>query len=76
MTDLNAGRKTRKNAWLNVILGAFIIVVLTVVRGYWGTGPVWSDPDLGGRLSGIALLILAVVMVVMGCRQLIRSKTT
>jgi hypothetical protein len=76
MTDLDNTKTGRTNAWVNVIGGAVTIVLLTVVRAYWGTGPVWSDPDRVGRLSGTVLLILAGVMVVMGCRGLIRSKRT
>ena len=72
MTDLDARKTTRRNAWINVIVGAFLIVIQTMAYRV----PVWSDPDLRSRVAGTALLILAVVMFVMGCWQLIRSKST
>ena len=71
MTDLDARKgDSRFSGWTNVIAGVLLIVLYTAVS------PVWSDPDRVGRLLETVLLILAVVMVVQGCRQLIRSRTT
>jgi hypothetical protein len=69
MTDLDARKTTRRSAWINVIVGALLIVV-QMAR------PVWSDPDRVSLVLGIVLLILGGVTFVMGCTQLIRSKTT
>ena len=76
MTDLDARKTIRTNAWMNLIVGAFLIVLETAVRPYLGLLPVWSDPDLGSRVAESVILVCAVVMVVMGCRQLFRSKTS
>jgi hypothetical protein len=70
MTDLDARSESRFSGWTNVIAGVLIIVLYTAVS------PPWSDPDGVSRLIETVLLILAVVMVVQGCRQLSRSKTT
>jgi hypothetical protein len=60
---------------MNVITGTSLIVLQTVARVALGLRPVWSDPDRVGRLLGIVMLILAVMMFLMGCWQLFRSKT-
>ena len=71
MTDLDARKgDSRFSGWTNVIAGVLLIVLNTIVS------PVWSEPYGVDRLLETILLILAVVMVVQGCRQLIPSKTT
>ena len=71
MTDLDARKSdSRFSGWTNVITGVLLIVLNTIVS------PVWSELYGVDRLLETILLILAVVMVVQGCRQLIRSRTT
>ena len=66
MTDLGA---TRSGAWIPVITGAYLIVN-GAYHALFDTGPE------AFRLLEAAFAILGVVVVVMGLRQLIRSKTT
>ena len=75
MNDSEASKITRRSAWMNVITCTSLIVLQTVARVGLGLRPVWSDPDRVGRLLGIVMLILAVMMFLMGCWQLFRSKT-
>jgi protein-S-isoprenylcysteine O-methyltransferase Ste14 len=68
MTELDARKIRRRGAWIKVITGA--VVSLSTA------GTLLTDAPQVFRLIGAVLLIVAVVVFVIGCRQLLRSRTT